>query len=259
MPALIGYVNRILTGSLSASSQVATLPVSNLATPHADTTNQWRTTSRAANFICDTGSMDSTWRLFLLAQTNFNANVLMRVVVSDNADMSAPNYDSNFQGGRLALGYQQFVWIAPSEVTGRYCQILLNNGSNSDPYLSVGLAYAGPAYQPARGLSYDSAWGVTPAQDVVQTRGGQQYVTQRYRQRYWDISFGSVPSAELYASIAEVMRVADTGTNIAFVPFTDGDPSREAVMGILRTTSGIGYPARVSQYRSWRAQITERL
>jgi len=259
MPAFIGYQNRILTATLSASSQAANLPVTNLQTPHADVTNQWRTTSRAGNVIADTGSSASTWRLFMLAALNANANILMRVVISDNADMSAPNYDSNWQGGIMAPGYQQLVWITSSEVQGRYCQILLNNGSNPDPYLSVGLAYAGPAYVPSRGLSYESSWIASPTQDVVETRGGQEYITQRFRRRAWDIAFGSLPAADVYASVAEVMRVADLGVNIAFVPFSDGDPSREAIMGRLRTTSGIGYPARVAQYRSWRAQITERL
>lgn len=259
MSAMIGYINRLLTASLTADNQVASLPVTNLQTPHADTTNQWRTTSRTASFTADTGSSASTWRLFMLAHTNLNSNALIRWIVSDDSTFATSNYDSGSTFAGTLPGYQQSVIIAPSEVTGRYVRCSLNNASNPDPFLSVGLAYAGPVYTPGRGLSYESSWAVQTAQDIVQTRGGQQYVTLRHRQRAWDMAFNTLPSAELYTSIAEVMRTADTGQNIAFVPFSDGQPSREAIMGLLRTTSGIGYPARIAQYRGWRAQITERL
>ncbi|MFC7611635.1 hypothetical protein [Teichococcus aestuarii] len=261
MAALFGYRNWLLSGVLTATSQVASLPVSNLATPHADVTNQWRTASgaRSASFVIDTGDTAAIWRLFMLAATNLNQNALVRWIVSNNADLSSPSYDSGWRNAGSLHGYQQSVVIAPAEVTGRYCQCSLNNGSNPDPFLSVGLAYAGPAYQPAPNLAADTAWLVQPARDAVQTRGGQHYVTQRYRQRGWDIAFTSIPSAELLASVAEMMRVADTGANIAFVPFIEGQPSREAVLGLLQTASGIGYLDMAAQYRTWRAQIMERL
>ena len=263
MPAWIGSLNRAVDGTIAVSSSVASLPGENLQNPHGDSSNAWQSAGQTTCTIrVDAGTEAATWQMFGLFRTNLTAGANMRITIGSQAwlESGAPaNWDSGLTSAGVTPGFGQAVRIAPAEVTGRYCRFSVQDPGNPDGFLAAAQIYAGPGYQ-AGGISYESAWQRSTTQQRTETRGGQEFVSEKFSRRGWDVSFPNVPTSQVYTQIMEAMRMAGLGRNILFVPFGAGaDITRDAVFGRLEVNGGIGYRNGAGMRRTWRATITERL
>jgi hypothetical protein len=264
--ALLGYVNNVLAGTLTAGSEETGLTVGNLQTQHGSAAYAWRTASgiktsaAGAWFQCDSGSNSTTWRAFAVARTNLTTSATIRARVSNNSGMTSPTNDSGTVAAGVVASFGQAV-VAPSAVqTGRYCRVDLNDSTNTDDFLSVALAYLGPCWQPGINYAPDSGYSFTRSRQVVRTRGGSTFVTPLYVERAWQLAFGAVTSAELWAQVAPAELAAFDGRNCLFVPDPAGTYiNRETVLGPLETTDSIGHLTLDGNWRTWRARIVERL
>lgn len=176
-------------------------------------------------------------------------------------DPTAATYDSGWIGGLVVPGFQRAVVVAPMEVVGRCARCDIQDPTNEDGFIAVALAYAGPAWQPQVSVGWDTAWNPQRGGTQIVTRGGQEHVEPLWRRGGWDLTMDWITAADMRTEQQAMEQVAATGANILFVP----DPAdtagaaRETVLGTLKPSSGLGYPALTTAGRNWRAQILDRL
>jgi hypothetical protein len=174
-------------------------------------------------------------------------------------DAAAVTYDSGAQPG-VAPGYGQLVTVAPAEVTGRCARVDISDPANPDGFLNIPLAFAGPAWSPQVNIAPGGAVARDRDQTVVRTRAGGEYVTLRSTRRRWAVSLPALSGDEAWLQAAELEEAAAGGRNILFVPFPAGTHvQREAVFGLLASSSPMAMPTPNAELRTWSATITERL
>lgn len=261
--ACFGWINNAGTGTLSASSETASLGAAQLQNDQGNAASAWQTAGgvTSAGLTVDAGVPGAAWRAFGLFRTNLTGAATVRWRVGAVAAMtSGVVFDTGTVAAGVAAGFGQSVLVAAAAVAGRYCRLDVADPGNPDGVLNVPLIFAGPVWQPASNISAESAFGRDDSTDEVVTRGGQEYPTSRFVRRRWEIALARVRAAEVWPFAMELDRVARLGTNVLFVPDpASADRNREAVFGRLRATSDLGHPHGVADARGWRCRVTERL
>ncbi len=256
---LLGWTNRAKTGTLAASAAASGLGADQVANDQGATSAAWQTPAgtTSAGLLIDAGSA-VTWRVFGLFRTNLTAAASIRWRVSANSGLTSPVYDAS-ASGTVAAGYQQSVFIAPAQVTGRYCQVDIVDTGNPQGFLSVPLLFAGPVWQPAIQWSPDSAEGAVTDLSVPITRGGQEWPELRWRKRRRSVALPLVARDDRWPQLGELERAAAAGGNVLLVPSPAGDLAREPVFGPL-AIDGVGYAGVAAhRFRATRFTVTERL
>jgi hypothetical protein len=175
-------------------------------------------------------------------------------------NLSAVTYDSGWGSAGVQPGYGQSFRFSPTPAVGQYAYCEIDDPTNPDGFVAVGLAYAGPVWQPALNIGWETATNTDTRVDEVVTRGGQEYPQYRYEQRRWDVSMQHILDSEIWSEAAEVQRAGRRGGNVLFVPDPVGDNmQKEAVFGRVYSQSDIEYSNNTTQYRSWRLRVIERL
>jgi hypothetical protein len=158
------------------------------------------------------------------------------------------------------VGYGQSLAIMDRDYAGDYLTIEFNDVTNPDGHINVGGAFAGPAWFPQRGMTWDSSYNSDDRQDVSISRGGSEYISLLYSRRMWNLALDAVRDSEAGADLGELRRIAALGINVLFVPSVmSGDIYREAVFGTVRSTADVTFPNKIMDARAWRGQIKERL
>lgn len=259
---LIGFQNIFKTGGITSGSQISTLGPTNLALDQCSPSVGWQTfsgvvTSAGGATLTLTGATTGlTWRAFCLVNTNLTAAA--SVVFKLFTNPSTQVFTQTVAGP--VPGYRQAVAFSATDVVADYLTIAIDDPTNPDDFINVGGAFAGPAWDPNTGITWDSAYGSTVVQSKVTSRGGQEFRTQLYRQRYYKLAMDSVRDTEAWSQLGELDRIAALGVNVLIIPNTaSANVSQEAVFGPLDAQADVTYSAHSTDARAWRAQITERL
>lgn len=176
-------------------------------------------------------------------------------------DPAAASYDSGWIDGLVDPSAGKAIVVTPAAVVGRYARCDIEDLSNPAGFLSIGLAYAGAAWQPADGVSWASAMVPEAEQELGATRGGQEHVSLRWRRLAWDLLMEWVSEADHREHLQALVGIAAAGQNILFIP----DPAdavgmrRESIFGLLTPSAGAGFPGRTTSGRTWQARISDRL
>lgn len=260
MSAVIGWNNLVKTATLAANSE--DLPIGNIATDSGSAADAWQT--EAGDVTLATGALfsvtpapASTWRVLGLFRTNLTSNAVVHFGLWNNG--SPPTLVTDVTASPVD-GYGQAVAVLPANTTADFLQVYIEDSSNPDNFINVPLAYAGPAWFPARSIGWSSTVGRDVSRADVITRGGQEYPSLNFRRRRWNVQLESLLTAEVWGSVDDLLLTADTGTNVLFAPDADGDYlQREAVFGRLSAMADVSFPYQSADRRRWSAQITERL
>ena len=214
--------------------------------------------------------LDSQWRRYSVTFTataadpinvNFFADTGSGEASIAGGSISGPTYyDSGSLGAGVRAGFAQSVHVAPSAITGAACRFQVSDPSNPDGFINIPLLYAGPAWQPATNIAYDSTIGRDDQTDEITSRGGAEFPSVQWTRRRWDVSMQGIRSSELWAQAMELDRFARTGRNVLFVPNPASvDVGCETVYGRAKPLSDISFPFGNADRRAWRVRITERL
>lgn len=258
---LFGWENWVKTGTLTASSQVTGLEVTQLQNDQGATSTSWTTATGAttANVVVDAGSAVQ-WGAFGLFNSNLTPSATVRWRVSSDATFSTSIYDSGTLSGTIAAGYRQSVHVPPSAVTARYARVDIADSTNSQNRIRVAQMYAGRAREPSISLGVSSGFSRQFDTPTLVTRGGQEYPFYRYSRRSWAVSFPDMSSTDVWNIAQELHRVAGEGGNVLFIPFPDGaNNAREAVFGRIAEVGAATLPYPVPDFYNWSVTITERL
>jgi hypothetical protein len=257
---VLGINNLVKTGALSAGSQAANMPITNLQTDAGASSMAWqtaagvRTASAGATFrITPTRQL---WRLFGLFRTNLTQGASVTFSLYQNP--SALVWRQTVTGP--SPGYFQAVAVAPDDVYADYCQVDIDDAGNPDGFINIPLAYAGPAWLPMLGFTWNSTYGRDSTVDELISRGGQEYPTYLYQQRRWEAAFDAITDSELWGVAQDLDRISRYGGNILFVPdLASHTIANEAVFGRVTVTADVSYIAGFADRHAWKFRCKERL
>jgi hypothetical protein len=260
---LIGSANIWKTGSVSAGSSVSGLGPANLqgdsCTPSAgwQSANGVVTAVGGATLQLTSSLAGVTWREFGVFQTNLTESAAVTFKLWLTA---GPTLVWSIAAPGPMNGYAQVVVDAGQDYVADYLTIDFDDSGNPDSHINVGGAFAGPAWQPLIGMSWNTTYGSTIRQARTQSRGGQETRRLLSRQRFWSVELQAVRDTEAWDDLAELDRIAALGGNVLLIPdITSADIYREAVFGPLDVVSDVSFPFQTTDARAWRGKITERL
>jgi hypothetical protein len=257
---VLGINNLVKSGALIAGSSVPSMPITNLQIDSGAASVAWQTVSGVmtptdgATFRVT--SVRQAWRLFGLFRTNLSQGA--SVTFSLFINPSTLVWSGTVTGPRP--GYAQVVAVAPADIEADYCVVDITDAGNPDGFVNVPLAYAGPAWQPVLGHTWNSTFGRDSTVDEMISRGGQEYPTYRFQQRRWEVAFDAITDSELWTEAQNLDRISRYGGNILFVSdLASATISGEAVFGRVTATADVSYIAGFHDRHAWKFRIKERL
>lgn len=256
---IFGWENWAKTGTLTASSQVTGLEVTQLQNDQGATSTSWTTASgvTTANVIIDAGSTVE-WGAFGLFNSNLTPSATVRWRVG--ASSTVFSFDSGTLSNTVAAGYRQSVFVPANPVSGRFARVDIVDTANVEARLRVAQMYAGRARRPSIGLGINSGFSRQFDTPTLVTRGGQEYPFYRYSRRSWSVSFPQMTNTDVWNIAQELHRVAGEGGNVLFIPFSNaGNNAVEALLGRVSDVGMASLPYPVPDFYNWSVTITERL
>jgi hypothetical protein len=272
--------NLVDSASLTASSAVGTLPVTNLADYRPSIV--WRATGCAAEWVkADLGSTQSVQAL-VAWNHNWSNSGTIRVRVSDMADLSSPTYDSGtisawpsivgfgqggFGGGGFggvpvlsAFNNYRFyrVLILPAGVSGRYVRLDMADSTNSAGYVQIGRLFVGTYYQPTLNpLMGSNGLGIgwRDLGTAVRTDSGTVRFSRRGKFREMALAWDYLTEDEALTSIDDMGRIIGTSRDMFAVLYPDADLAKQyrTTLYAVPTVNG---PANYSNFQSYAVTLT---
>lgn len=197
---IIAWNNRADDAStLTASSEISTLPGSNVQTPHVS--QQWQTAAgvKAATLLLDLGSSLSCAALALLG-TNFTAAATWRLRGSDSdpTGVTGEKYDSGTISAGAKAGYGG-CYLSFTAAAARYWLLNVADATVADN-LEVGRLFLGPKWTPTQAQGF--GWSVTPndPSQISKSYGGQKYADERPQTRTVRFTLEFMNEAEMYGN-----------------------------------------------------------
>lgn len=247
-----GWQNRVLDGSLVASAQVDALPVDNLRNASGAYSLGWRCPRNEALLTLGVAT-PGPFRAFSVHRTNLFPTASLAVSASLAGQVV-------WQGQATQCVNGQIVLVAPNIVLADTVTFALTDADNTDGFLSIPLAYAGPIWQPVRNYSTESTASRNLGSDSTTSLGGTQFTENRWFQRSLKIAHQSLGDTEA-DQIEQILRVSAAGQNTLFLPVPDAPPAtltQKSVFGRM-TGDDVSNPFGVADRHATTLTITESL
>lgn len=255
---MFGYQNAIMAGTVTADSQIATMPATNLQLDQGGTASSWRTVNASGGNLTVTWPAPTLVQVVSFHRTNLSLTATWYITLSRNGNTVA-NYGSPGNNKPCSIVNGQCVCVFPSAVQADKMVVsLYEPNGNPDGYAYFGLAYAGPVWQPQRNFSYETTTGTAAQVDEIVSMSGVEYPQYRYQQRTAAIDHQSIGLDEL-PTLRALCVVANRAGNILFIP----DPASaaintDAIFGRM-TPGDITNPWGGAQRRQTKMTIKERI
>ena len=133
---VLGHSDRVAGGTVTASTELPTLPAINLQQPFL-TPNRWRSSANAATIDVDFG-VSYTIGVLGLFGSNLTAAATFRLRLSANSNMTSPTYDTGVSQINAGVDptYGHLIHVLPTSQAGRYLRLELTDSSLS--YIEAG-------------------------------------------------------------------------------------------------------------------------
>jgi hypothetical protein len=226
--------NNAQNGIVSASSQVLTLPASNLKTPHPS--ERWRSLTAADWIMLDKGASVSSDTVALFGLTcGANATARLRLSSIDASGAAGDILDT----GVLAVGaasfsvdYASFVYRLPAPAAWRYTRIDL-----ADPdaaYVEAGCLLDGLSESFAYNFVPGGSIQVVDRSRVAPTSSGMTLTWDDNQFRRVDLTFQWVSETQRYGLIERLDRVCGRRRNVLLMTDTAStDLPRDSIFGLV--------------------------
>jgi len=229
---LIGWDNKADAAALSASSEQASLPGSNVMQPHLS--RKWYTAAgvKSAALTLDLGSAISCGLLAVLGTNLTSASTLrLRASNADPTAVAGDLLDTGTVSANVKDGYGA-IYKSFNAVAARYWRLDLTDNSVPDN-LRVGRLFLGPKWTPAAGMLYGWAPMVNDPSKIAKSYGGQSYPDIRPRTRGLQFELSYMTEAEAYTNAFALARARGLVNDVLAIPFEAGAYiSEQAVWGL---------------------------
>lgn len=242
--AAIAYLNLADLGNIATSSQVTSMPVSNLQDPHIGI--RWRSNINDAYFVVDLLSSQTVDTVVVLGLTvSSTATVRVRICSVDPTGGSGDVADS----GTIASGstyfdatYGAIVYKLDAAASARYIRVDITD--NTASYVEAGRVFVGLSTQFTYNYNWGWSFGYTDRSVRIKSRGGQTLVLADNSFRTLTVDFGWVSSAQRYGIVESVDRVNGQNTDVLFITNTDStNLARDSIWGLVNNLSAVTNPA----------------
>jgi hypothetical protein len=230
--------------SISASSEVATLPIENLQ--DRQLVKVYRSDGATDITIDVDFGQGRILDFVALIRHNLTQTSTIRWRLSNAADFSTVQYDSGVVdawpvveefgtlpwgvfswGGRInpevAAEYQiSSFTVLDSPVQARYLRIDISDNDNTDGYIQAGRLIAGPAYRPSTNYGFGVEVQFVDESRIVKSRGGQTFVDEVERFRRIRFELQNLPEAEIFGNVFNnIDRLRGVAKDILVIPQPD--------------------------------------
>lgn len=225
-----------------ASSQVLTMPASNLLTPHPQ--ERWRSGVNAASIILDKGAALSADSVGLFGVTGgMNSTVRLRLSSSDALGTAADVLDTGvLSTGSVAYDvvYHSFIWRLAAAASYRYARFDLTDPDKT--YVEAGCLLDGLSEAFAYNFSWSAGFQHHDRSSVVKVAGGGTLTWQDNTYRSIALPFDWVTSAQRYGVIERLDRVKGKTANILLMTDTAStNMPRDSIYGLVTQQTQIGF------------------
>lgn len=254
---LLLWDNQADAATITAGSEIATLPGSNVQQPHLS--RKWHTAAgvKSSHLIADAGS-SLPFALGALLGSNLTAAATVRWRASD-ADATVTSsllLDTGTvnAGAKAGYGASYKAWAS---VSARYRRVDIEDATVADN-LQIGRLVLGPTWEPSVNMELD--WRVTALDpsEIEHSYGGQTYADVRPQRRVLAFSLDFMEEAEMYGNAFALARASGIVRDVLAIPDIAGAfLSEQAVWGLLMASEPLSNP-RLGLFRQ-RFTIMERL
>lgn len=229
---ILGYRDRVADGTVTADSELPTLPAINLQHPFLSP-NRWRSNDdNAVAILVDFGASYTIGVAALLA-TNLTAAATFRLRISANSGLTSPTYDTGVS--EISAGvdpdYGHLIHVLSAPAAGRYLGLSITDSSLT--YLEAGRLWAGTAFQPTRNYAWSAKRTTFDTTRLSPSEGGQTWVDTGYLQDELRIRFEALTDAEINADIAAIRRLGRSKDILAVLDPDSTNLGRDSLFGLI--------------------------
>jgi hypothetical protein len=234
--------NLALGGTVAASSQVLTMPASNLLTAHPS--ERWRSLNGADFFVLDKGASIEADTVMICGLTcSANATIRLRLSTIDPTGAAGDVLDT----GEIVAGdmhfdveYGAFIWQLGAPASWRYVRADISDPGAS--FVEAGCVLDGLA----ESLDFNFVPGGTFQHNdrsrVVQTSSGLTLTWPDNTYRSVNLSFDFVTATQRYGVVERLDRVKGLTNNILLMTDTDSpNLPRDSIFGLIAAPSPISF------------------
>jgi len=250
--------------SITASSEVATLPIENVQ--DRQLVKVYRSNAATTVQIDVDFGAGKVIDFMAVIRHNISQTGTIRFRLSTVSDFASTQYDSGVvdawpvveEFGTLPWGI--FSWggflnpavaasytissfnIPSSQVVARYLRVDIVDTNNTDGYIQIGRMISGPAYRPSSNYAFGGEFEFVDNSRVVKSRGGQTFIDEVERFRRFTFEILNIPEAEIFSNVFNnIDRERGIAKDILVIP-QPGDPATyitQNIYGRLVSTSPI--------------------
>jgi hypothetical protein len=226
----IGYRDRVQEATISATSERAGLPASNVAT--AQPSQIWRTVGgvTTAQLLIDFGAAVSIGYVYV-GNTNMSQTGTLRIRLSAASNLSSPLYDSTALDAGVEAEYR-CTFRTFTAVSARYLGLDFADAALS--YLDVGRVMAGPCFRPEYNFAYGAKREHGDASVRTISENGNDYILRGVYRRGISFTLPAITTAEWEAHGEPMLRL--NGSHLDVVVCLDPGASnigRDTFAGLL--------------------------
>lgn len=229
---VLGFDDAVDRGTVTASTQVLSLPAINLQHPFLSP-KVWRSVGTTEWLQCDFG-LDRFIDVVALLACNFTTGATWRIRLDSDSGFASPHtYDSGVVATGIDLAYKACIHVLPSRVTARYLRIDLVDAGNS--YLQVGRWVAMRGWRMTRNYAWGTRERWADASRQNMTEAGQIWVDRGPNYRVVSITNNAITDTETHSDMQHLGRTA-RARDVLFV----NDPAstnlgRDSIFGLLES------------------------
>ena len=229
---VLGYRDRVADGTVTADSELPTLPAINLQHPFL-APNRWRSDGDNAAAILVDFEASYTIGVIALLATNLTAAATFRLRLSASSNLSSPTYDTG--GTEISAGvdpdYGHLIHILSAPAAGRYLGLNITDASLTE--LEAGRLWAGTAFQPTRNYAWNSKRTTFDTTRLSPSEGGQTWVDTGYIQDELRLRFEALTDAEINGDIAALRRLGRGKDILAVLNPGSANLGRDSLFGLI--------------------------
>lgn len=228
---ILGYRDRVAGGTVTASTELPTLPAVNLRHPFLSP-NRWRSTANAASILVDFGASYTIGCVALL-KTNGTAAATFRLRLSASSDLSTPTYDTG--SPEILAGvdpdYGHLIHVLAAPAAGRYLGLGLTDSSLS--YIEAGRLWAGTKFQPTHNFEFGVRDAMLDSTRFAAAEGGQTWVETGVTQREIRLSLPALTTSEIRGDIDALRRLGRGQDVLAVLDPASSNLGRDSIFGLI--------------------------
>ena len=227
---VLGFDDAVDRGTVTASSQVLSLPAINVQHPFLSP-KVWRSVGNTESLTCDF-TLDRFIDVVALLNCNFTASSTWRIRLDSDSGFAAPHtYDSGTIPTGIDLAYKACIHVLPSRVTARYLRVDLADTGSS--FLQVGRWVAMRAWRMTRNFAWGTRerWHDLSRQSVAES--GQIWVDRGPNYRVVSITNNAITDAETHSDLQHLGRTARARDVLFVSDPNSANMGRDSIFGLL--------------------------